>query len=112
MRRLFEYPALRRDIAAALRYTDRVWGKRKKEEYKTLIDEAKAQLRENPFVATLRPDIHPEARVLRIAKPGRDAAHVFSYVVASDENVILVRFVHERRDLPRQFPIDYERGVR
>jgi plasmid stabilization system protein ParE len=112
MRRLFQYPALRGDIATALRYTDRIWGKRKKEEYKVLINEAKAALRENPFIATLRPDIHPEARAWRIAKPGRDATHVFLYVVTSDENVILVRFLHERRDLPRHFPSDYERGAR
>ena len=110
-RRLFQYPLLRADIADALRYTERKWGEVKKAEYKALIKEAKDALRENPFVARPRPDIHPEARLYRIAKPGRDAAHAFLYVVTPDENVILVRFLNEARDLPRHFPKDYDQGL-
>jgi plasmid stabilization system protein ParE len=89
----------------------KVWGERKKAEYKELIREAKDDLRENPLVAALRPDIHPEARVHRIAKPGRDAAHAFVCVVAPGGDVILVRFLNETMDLPRHFPSDYSRNL-
>ena len=110
-RRLFEYRLLRGDIADALRYTQKVWGSRKKDDYRALIQEAKASLRDNPFLARLRPDIHPEARVHRIAKSGRDAAHAFVYVITQDGNVILVRFLNETADLPRHFPEDYDHNV-
>ena len=110
-RRLFQHPLLRADIADALRYTEEMWGKRKKAQYRALIREAVAALRRNPYVARLRPDIHPRARVYRLAKPGRDAAHAFLYAITSDENVVLVRFLNEARDPPSYFPDDYERDA-
>ena len=72
-RRVFEHPAIRKDIANALAYTEETWGERKKVEYKDLIKEAIAALRDNPRLARRRPDIHPEARVHRIAQPGKAA---------------------------------------
>jgi plasmid stabilization system protein ParE len=110
-RRLLQHRLLRSDIAEALRHTDKGWGKRKKQEYRALIKEAKAALRENPYVSRPRPDIHPEARVYRIAQPGRDAAHAFLYVITPDDNVILVRFLNAARDLPKHFPEDHAGGL-
>ena len=108
-RRVLEHPAIRGDIADALEYTEEKWGERKKAEYKDLIKEAIAALRENPRLARRRPDIHPEARVHRIAQPGRDAAHVFVFAITADDDVILVRFLNESRDLPRHFPSDFHK---
>ena len=67
-RRIFQHSAIRGDIADALDYTEEKWGERKKAEYKDLIKEAIAALRENPRLARRRTDIHPEARVHRIAR--------------------------------------------
>lgn len=47
----------------------------------------------------------------QIAQPRRDAAHVFLFAIAPDGNVILVRFLNATRDLPKQFPDDYDNDL-
>jgi hypothetical protein len=36
-------------------------------------------LKDNPYLRALRPEIHPEARTMHIRRPGMDAAHLFLY---------------------------------
>jgi toxin ParE1/3/4 len=94
------------DIEDVLAYTLAQFGERKLNEYKELIREALAEIASDPdgLRATRRPEIHPDARTLHIARPGRRARHFFLYRIADSEFVDVGRLLYDSMDLRKHAP--------
>ncbi len=101
-------PDVRDQIRDALARTRRDYGAAKAREYSQLIRQALHQLRENPYIRQLRPDIHPDARLFHIRRPGQDAAHLFLYRVR-DPFVEVALFRYDAMDLEAQVPSEWKR---
>ena len=71
--------ATRQDIRDVLAFTLEKFGLAKAQEYASLIRLALNELVKNPRVGRPRRDIHPDAWVYPIARPGRNARHHFLY---------------------------------
>lgn len=85
---LYAHPRYKADERNVLVYTGEHWGDEQKYEYVALILEALAKLAVSPTThGSARVDIHPMARVFRIAQPGRRAAHVILYAVVEPGSV-------------------------
>jgi plasmid stabilization system protein ParE len=68
-------PEVRDQIRDALRRTRDEYGPEKAREYSQLIRLALRDMAENPYIRQLRPEIHPDARLMHIRRPGQNAAH-------------------------------------
>ena len=101
-------PRVREQIEEAIARTREEYGDAKALEYGQLIRRSLHDLAENPFVRQLRPDIHPDARVMHIRRPGQDAAHLFLYRIRG-EVVEIGRFRSDRTDLQAQVPPQWKR---
>ena len=89
------------DIDEALLTTLEGWGVGKYLEYIALLEEALIALSENPYSGRRKPEIHPDAWVYPIRKPGRRARHVFLYEVLEDKTVQVYGLTYDGKDLPR-----------
>jgi len=78
-------PVVRQDIRDALAFTLARFGPVKAREYSALIRLALRELASNPHCGHRRQDVDEDAWVHRIAKPGRDARHLFLYEVIDDK---------------------------
>jgi toxin ParE1/3/4 len=96
-------PAVEEDVEHVLLYTAKTFGMRKYVEYAALIEEALEALADNPEAGRKRPDIHPEAWTLHIAKPGRRARHLLLYRVAQDGTAVIHGLFYDAMDLPQQW---------
>lgn len=101
-------PGVREQIRDALERTQRDYGTAKAREYSQLIRQALHQLRENPYIRQLQPDIHPDARIMHIRRPGQDAAHLFLYRVRG-QVVEVGKFRYDAMDLETQVPSEWKR---
>jgi plasmid stabilization system protein ParE len=99
---------VRDQIREALARSRRDYGAAKAREYSQLIRQALHQLRENAYVRQLRPEIHPDARLMHIRRPGQDAAHLFLYRMR-DQVVEMGRFRYDAMDLEAQVPSEWKR---
>jgi plasmid stabilization system protein ParE len=72
---------VRQDIRDALAFTLARFGPLKAREYAGLIRIALNELASNPQCGHRRQDVDADAYVHRIAKPGRDARHLFLYEI-------------------------------
>jgi len=75
-----------------------------------LITLARDQILSDPDAppAKRRPDLHPDARVFPISRPGRRARHVFVYRPAGEGVIEVARFLYDAADLPRHLPESYQ----
>jgi plasmid stabilization system protein ParE len=94
--------ATRQDIRDALAFTKERFGKAKAQDYASLIRLALHALADNPRAGRPRPDIDPDAFVYPIARPGRNARHLFLYEIV-DEAARIYGFFYDGMDLPRQW---------
>ena len=101
-------PRVRGQIEEAIARTREEYGDAKALEYAQLIRRSLNDLAENPFVRQLRPEIHPDARIMHIRRPGQDAAHLFLYRVR-DRIVEIGSFRSDRTDLHSQIPTQWKR---
>ena len=106
--RLRFLPEVREQIREAVRQSRDEYGPTKAREYSELVRLALRDLAENPYVRQLRSEIHPEARLMHIRRPGRDAAHLFLYRVRG-EVVEVARFRYDAMDLEQQVPAEWKR---
>jgi toxin ParE1/3/4 len=99
-----------RDIEEALAYTREQFGERKFEQYRDLIQEALARIAADPDnpQARRRPEIHPDARTLHLARRGKRARHYLLYRVAADGHVDVGRLLHDSMELKRHLPEGFE----
>jgi len=94
--------ATRQDIRDVLAFTLEKFGLAKAQEYASLIRLALNELVKNPRVGRPRRDIHPDAWVYPIARPGRNARHHFLYEIVNDE-LRIYGFLYDAMDLSRQW---------
>lgn len=101
-------PEVRDQIREALRRTRQDYGPAKAIEYSQLIRLALRELAENPYIRQTRPEIHPDARLMPIRRPGKDAAHLFLYRIRGT-TVEVARFRYDAMDLEQQVPAEWTR---
>jgi len=99
----FQIPlATRQDIRDVLAFTLERFGPSKAKEYASLIRLALSKIVQNPRVGIPRSDIHPDAWVYPIARPGHNARHLFLYEIVNEEARIY-GFFYDAMDLTRQW---------
>jgi toxin ParE1/3/4 len=81
------------DLRTIAAYTERKWGRRKKQIYLGTILAAFRRIRDDPFAG--RPYDHPRRRFFRI----RVGRHVVYYVF-DDTAIEIVRVLHDAMDAP------------
>jgi plasmid stabilization system protein ParE len=101
-------PEVRDEIREALRRTRDDYGPDKAREYSQLIRLALRDLAYHPHIRQLRPEIHPEARLMHIRRPGQGAAHLFLYRIRGTV-VEVARFRYDAMDLEQQVPAEWKR---
>ena len=101
-------PEVREQIREALRRTRDEYGLEKAREYSQLIRLALRDMAENPHLRQPRPEIHPEARLMHIRRPGQNAAHLFLYRIRGAV-VEVARFRYDAMDLEQQVPSEWTR---
>lgn len=83
------------------------FGEAKYVEYLQLIDLALCALEQDAEAGKRRPEIHPDAWTLRIARRGRKARHLFLYRIRAD--VEIGRFLYDGMDFPSHWPKDWHK---
>jgi toxin ParE1/3/4 len=96
----------RRDIAQALEWTLERFGRKKHDQYLTLIGKALSEMAVDPKNprSKERPELHTDARSWHIGRKGNRARHFFLYRVNADRSVDVARFLHDAMDLSRHLP--------
>jgi toxin ParE1/3/4 len=107
----FSKPAAQ-DIEDVLAYTRAHFGDKKHKEYKELILLALSDISIDPNrrPARKRPEIHPDARIFHIARPGKQARHFFLFRVTNDLFIDIARLLHDSMELERHLPDGFETG--
>jgi toxin ParE1/3/4 len=97
-------PRAERDADAAIAESDRLFGETQAKRYAALIDQAIAEIAENPRSArsTGHPELGVDVRTLRIARRGQRASHVIVFRVPADGAIEILRVLHDRMDFPSQ----------
>lgn len=111
MRRQIELTeGVRRDVEEALDWTLEHFGEIQRRRYQTLIRKSIKELQSpaNDYRLRPRPDLHPDARVYHIARPGIRASHYFVVRMYPGDLFVIGCLLHDARDLPRQLPKDFE----
>jgi plasmid stabilization system protein ParE len=100
---LLDLPSIvRQDVVEVLAFTKDRFGDAKASQYADLIQEALEDLTRDPQSGRCRAEIHPDAWVYPIGKPGRKARHLFLYSIV--EGVVTVYgFLYDGQNLPAQF---------
>lgn len=101
-------PEVREQIREAIQRTREDYGPAKAREYSQLIRRTLHELKENPYLRQLRPEIDPEVRLLHIRRPGQGAAHLFLYRVRG-QVVEIGRFRYDAMELEAQVPPEWKR---
>ena len=81
------------DLRDVLQYSLEMWGQRQRNTYQALIVRALRDLARFPGLGRTRDELGPGLRSHPVGQ------HVVIYAV-SDEDLIVVRVLHSRRDLP------------
>ncbi|RYG77220.1 type II toxin-antitoxin system RelE/ParE family toxin [bacterium] len=95
--------AARRDIVDALQTSRNEFGERKATEYDQLVQLSLREIAMNPTGVRSRPreDLAPAARTMHIARHGRNARHLFVYVIEPNGTVRVLRLLYDSMDLKR-----------
>ena len=108
MSRLRLAPVVRQDIRDALAFTLARFGTDKASGYSALIRVALRELATAPRCGHRRQDVHDDAWVHPIAKPGKAARHLFLYEIVDGEARIY-GFLYDAMDLATRW---HERAER
>jgi plasmid stabilization system protein ParE len=91
--------ATRQDIRDALAFTKKRFGDAKAQDYASLIRMALHTITSDAHAGKPRPEIDPDAFAYPIARPGRNARHLFLYEIVDDQARIYGLF-YDGMDLP------------
>lgn len=99
--RLLVSASARRDIAGALKYSERRWGSVQRQKYRALIKDALTDLIENPHPpgSRARDEIRLGIRTLHIGRRGRPARHFIVYRFIPDRDIQVLRVLHVAMEL-------------
>lgn len=95
-RRVVLSPEARSDLRDVLLYTEQQWGLVQQHSFNAQLKAAFAHLARYPDLGVLRPEFGPRLRGRRVGQ------HVIIYQPSEDE-VLIVRILHARRDLQAEF---------
>ena len=98
MKRLVVTVAAEADLTAIGRYTAETWGPEQKGRYLAQIREKFVQLRQMPSLGRPRDEIRPGYRSISAGR------HIVFYL-ETDNLIEIIRILHDRMDLHRQFPV-------
>lgn len=92
----------RRDIAEALRQSNRRWGSEQREKYRLLIKNALVELLEQSQHSAdrARDEIHPGIHTLHIGRRGRPGRHFIVYRTPQGD-IQVIRLLHDAMELSR-----------
>jgi toxin ParE1/3/4 len=98
------------DIESALDWTVREFGESKHDEYVDLIGLALSEIAVEPdgLGARKGPELHRDARVFHIGRPGKRARHLLVYRIRPGGVVEVARLLHDAMDLKRHLPEGFE----
>jgi plasmid stabilization system protein ParE len=99
-------PRAEEQMVEALAFTFERFGEHKYLEYLALIRFAIESLEKDSAAGRPRPEIHPDAWTLHIARGTKRARHLLLYRVR--EAVEVGAFLYDAMDLPRQRPADWD----
>ena len=99
-----------RQIAEVLRWTRNQFGDHQRDAYAKLIELAVAEISKDPESprSRRRVELHDAARIMPIARIGKPAHHFLVYRIESNGRVEIGCFLHERMNLQRHLPKDYQ----
>lgn len=92
-------PAAKNDLKKIARYTQKEWGKQKRDEYLSVIDATFFSIADSPLIGIDRADVDPEMRSL---PAGKNCLHIIFYRIRNEE-VEIVRVLHHAMDIHNQF---------
>jgi len=97
------------DIEHVLAWTWAHFGEQQYIEYRELIRAALIEIAQEPhnIRAKRRPEIHPEACTMHVARPGKPARHFVLYRCSHNDVVEIDRLLHDSMDIERHLPEDY-----
>lgn len=92
-------PAAKSDLKKIARYTQKEWGKQKRDEYLSVIDATFNAISNAPLIGLDRTDVEPGLRSL---PPGKYCLHIIFYRIRHD-TVEIIRILHHAMGIQRQF---------
>ena len=94
-------------------FTLEQFGPKQHKRYQQIIGNALAEIAADPedIHAKRRPEIHPQARTMHLARQGRPARHFFLYRVVNDQFVDIGRLLHDSMEIRRHLPAGFETQV-
>ena len=116
MRKLVITDPARADLLEIESYTLHTYGDLAAIAYSNLIQQALADIRENPELlgSSARPEIRGDLRSYhtalsrkRSAPPVKKPRHFILYFEAKDDEVVISRVLHDARDIQRHIPDDH-----
>jgi len=99
-----------RDITAVGEWTLENFGARQRAAYATLINLAIQEIASNADtpLARRRPDLGREVSVMPIARTGRPARHILVFRMHANNDIEILRLLHDSMDLPRHVQDDVQ----
>jgi toxin ParE1/3/4 len=98
-----------RDISEVLDFTVQQFGEKQRGIYQQIVRDALEELAadpENPR-SKRRPEIHPDARTMHLARRGKRARHLFLYRIKNSRFVDIARLLHDSMEIRRHLPPDF-----
>ncbi len=97
-----------RDLIDIFNWTRDHFGIEQARRYRTIIFAAMKELGDGPDGPGARhvPEVHPDARILHIARHGRRARHFLLYKSDGAGRIIIGRILHDAMDIDRHVPTD------
>jgi toxin ParE1/3/4 len=101
--------AAREDILNVYLWTFEHFGEAQVNRYEKLIELAVHEISLHPDgpIARVHPLIHPDARVIHLARSGMHASHFLLFRHTEDCHLEIGRLLHESMDLPQHLPDEY-----
>ncbi len=98
-----------RDIEQVLTTTYDKFGEHKYAEYRGLVALTLQELGSDPTNARTktRPEIHPQARTVHLARKGKAARHFILYRIVDESIVEIGRLLYDGMDLAQHLPEQY-----
>ena len=84
-------PDAKASLMQIAQYTERTWGKKQRNTYLKILDDAFHTLAETPSLGKIRPEIYHAIRSLHVGK------HVVFYI-PKENHIVIVHILHERME--------------
>ena len=84
-------PDAKASLMQIAQYTERTWGKKQRNTYLKMLDDAFHTLAETPSLGKIRPEIYHAIRSLHVGK------HVVFYML-KENDIVIVHILHERME--------------